>query len=1294
MRSRRLPSCVLLTLALAGLAASGPAQAPAPATEPQGPTLEQAEEQVRAIRATAKDPSSRPETWGVLMMSEIMLLRMRAQQAAGGVPVDDATLAEEQRKLRERIFAEWKAARPGDATPYLAEMQDSVPQERMDDAVLGLLPRFPDDFRLLGRALQILSRREQAKRASELIEAALERHPEKSELYVAAINFYRDVNETRRRELAQAWIERLPGDGNALSAFLGEPPASRDPRESAERVERFVAAGGADPSRIETCGWLLAADHGAYRAAAVRCLNRASEQTQDAGLRAKAAGFLAGAGAGDGEGGLERSLAELPPERRPEAILNAAYALGEGQCDRKLQLLQLLPADGGEAAGSLSNRFSVLRGCETDPPSRAAYLAAFAHGPAEDLPNLLARWFTKVNGQYQEDFGLAPSLVATLEGRLPRESGKVEMWRALDEAYQLAGWDERRAAHLAAWLRGPLAAPDGEELVWLADFREAHDGPQAGLDTLRLAWRKTHDVAVASELADLLLGNGKIDDLAALADDLAGSETAPEAATGTETRGAHLAHLLRARGALLHQNPEAALAQYEAYVDHALYLEPEEAAEYLLTVAGVRGLPAAEQTAQTLCARPSMQSAGATPTQCAARLLAGLGHSQGALQLLEAAAQRSPEDLRLQTSFALAAEQAGAFDRAEAAYRRMLAADPKSETGWSGLGLLAERRGDPRELETLLRQAEQALGEQPANLVLALARSYLAHGQPARAIEILNALRERFPGAYLGQDELQHAYEALSRATPSKSSPVTHRSGGYQLAAYRSSGAGGSGAAPPSAEDLRAAQEAEAAMLGIGGPVDEAKGREIVKRLAQRGNAYANIRLSIWQQAGTQGYAKNPRQADATALPHLPALRAAAEAGVPYAEYLWGTVLLRGISVPKQAAEGGVWLRKAAERNEPWALNNLGWMAENGDGASRNLQEALRWYRRGAEAGNVHSMESVAQLRLLGEEPGLRQPAEGAQWLAKAAERGLPEAVAWYGALLLYGLPGVASDPARARPWLEKANALGQESALYDLGAALLAGAGGPQDEKRGVALIEQEAAKGNPRAMFQLAWQSALGQGTPHDANRAEQWIERAAAWRNDDISLILGAHTEQGEVFRRYFTRGLSTLEKLAASGDAFAGGLAARFYQQQDSGIKQDYARAVALARPAAAAGSTEAMRVLGWAYRLGWGIEADQAKAADWWRRGAEGGNTYCMMWYSQMLLHGDAGKQDNAAGLAWLQRAGERGNAWTIRDLFHYYDAGAYGLPRDPNKTAYWARKALAFNDEESRGWLIAHRMLE
>jgi hypothetical protein len=1287
MRSRRSRSCVVL-IALAGFALAVGAQAP----EPQGPTIEQAEQQVRAVRASLKDPASRPETWGVLMMSEMVLLNLRAQKAAGGAPVDPAALAAEQRKIRDRVFAEWKAARPDDATPYLSEMQGTVPPERMDDAVLALLPRFPDDPRLLNRVTQILCRREQAKAATDLVEAALERHPDRAEFYGVALSLYRTVdNDARRRELVAAWNERLPGDPNALAAFLEEPAATRDPKDSADRVERFVAAAGADASRVDRCGWLLGADQGAYRAAAVRCLAAISDRTKDPQLQARAAGFLAGAG----EGGVERTLGDLPRARRLEAILNAIHALGDGECERKVALLSLLPWDGGEAAGTPSNRLGALRGCETYGPARAAFLDAVARGPADDLRNLLYRWFPKVNGHFQEDadFGLAPRVVAALEERRQREAAKAEVWLALDEAYQLAGWDDRRAAHLAAWTSSSLAPPPADAVTWLADFRDAHDGVQAGVDTLRLAWRRTHDTAVAAALADRLMRAGRMDDFAALVEEL--SDASP--ADATDTQAANLAHLLRARGALLHRDPEGALAHYGAYVDHVPYLRREEAAEYLLVVGGVRGSAAAEQAAQALCAKNSMPSAGATPSQCAANLLSEVGHAQGALQLLEAAAQRAPDDLRLQSSFAMAAEQAGAFDRAEQAYRRMLTVDPKSETYWSGLGRMAERRGDPGEMEAILRQAEQARGDQPPGLVLAAARVYLSHQQPERAIDLLTALRRRFPDAYLGEDELRQAYRDLSAATPRKQSfYVSPRApfGTYAFASMRlAAPAGGGGVQPPSAEDLRAMHEAEAASLGIGGPMDEPKARAIVKRLAAQGNAYANIRLSIWQHAGTQGYTQDARQAAATAQPYLPALRAAAEAGEPYAEYLWGTVLLRGIGSPKQAAEGGAWLRKAAERNEPWALNNLGWMAENGDGAKLDLQEALRWYRRGAEAGNVHSMMSMATLRLAGK-PALHQGAEGAQWLAKAAEIGLPEAVSWYGPLLLYGNADVPAHPERARPWLEKAAAAGDPRGLTALGVSLVSGLGGPVDEKRGIALLQQGADKRNTVAMWQLVWQLALGQGVPRDGVRAEQWIERAALAGNDDPSSLLGASQEaEPEAAKRYFARGLSALEQQAAKGDAFAGGLASRFYQM-GIGVKHDPARALALARPAAAAGSTEAMRVLGWAYRLGEGVEADASQAAAWWRRGAEGGNSYCMMWYSQMLFKGQGGRQDSKTAMAWLERSGEKGNSWAIDDLGNFYDAGAYGIPRDEKKAAYWKRKALGFGNEEARGWLIAHHLLE
>jgi TPR repeat protein len=62
--------------------------------------------------------------------------------------------------------------------------------------------------------------------------------------------------------------------------------------------------------------------------------------------------------------------------------------------------------------------------------------------------------------------------------------------------------------------------------------------------------------------------------------------------------------------------------------------------------------------------------------------------------------------------------------------------------------------------------------------------------------------------------------------------------------------------------------------------------------------------------------------------------------------------------------------------------------------------------------------------------------------------------------------------------------------------------------------------------------------------------------------------------------------------------------------------------------------------------------------------------------------------------ASAERSGERGNAWAIRDLGRFYEEGARGLTRDLNKATDWKRKALAFDDQEARGWLIAHHLLE
>jgi TPR repeat protein len=115
----------------------------------------------------------------------------------------------------------------------------------------------------------------------------------------------------------------------------------------------------------------------------------------------------------------------------------------------------------------------------------------------------------------------------------------------------------------------------------------------------------------------------------------------------------------------------------------------------------------------------------------------------------------------------------------------------------------------------------------------------------------------------------------------------------------------------------------------------------------------------------------------------------------------------------------------------------------------------------------------------------------------------------------------------------------------------------------------------------------------------------------RDDAARLAVGVRPRTRHVGRRTrqrsVARNLRQLEQLAAGGDAFAGGLSARLYLE-GAGVKTDPARALAFVKPAAERGSTEAMRVLGWAYKQGDGVDLDLPQAAAWWRRGAEGGNS--------------------------------------------------------------------------------------
>ncbi|PFB59137.1 hypothetical protein CN268_20030 [Bacillus anthracis] len=119
-------------------------------------------------------------------------------------------------------------------------------------------------------------------------------------------------------------------------------------------------------------------------------------------------------------------------------------------------------------------------------------------------------------------------------------------------------------------------------------------------------------------------------------------------------------------------------------------------------------------------------------------------------------------------------------------------------------------------------------------------------------------------------------------------------------------------------------------------------------------------------------------------------LRRAVEKNYVLAQYSLGMMILKGIFVAQTPGEGEVLLRMVAEKR-PDAMCSLATFLIEGTGVEKNVEEAISWFRRAAETGDVDSMSYYGGKLLLGETIP-QDVEEGEKLLVNAYEKGDEEA--------------------------------------------------------------------------------------------------------------------------------------------------------------------------------------------------------------------------------------------------------------------------------------------------------------
>jgi uncharacterized protein len=200
------------------------------------------------------------------------------------------------------------------------------------------------------------------------------------------------------------------------------------------------------------------------------------------------------------------------------------------------------------------------------------------------------------------------------------------------------------------------------------------------------------------------------------------------------------------------------------------------------------------------------------------------------------------------------------------------------------------------------------------------------------------------------------------------------------------------------------------------------------------------------------------------------------------------------IPEPGAAVIDGKRLAPLADRSDPRAINNVGWLWARGEGGvKQDFKEALNWWKHAAKLGYTPSMNNVGLLYANGH--GVKRDYEEAfKWWMRSAERGNAWAMNAVGDLYENGY-GVPQNYELALNWYREAAREGDGLAMWNIGNLSEQGRGTEQSYPEAARWYRQAAERGTALGMYSLGKLSQAGRAASQaDPAEAYVWYSVAA--------------------------------------------------------------------------------------------------------------------------------------------------------------------------------------------------------
>ena len=334
------------------------------------------------------------------------------------------------------------------------------------------------------------------------------------------------------------------------------------------------------------------------------------------------------------------------------------------------------------------------------------------------------------------------------------------------------------------------------------------------------------------------------------------------------------------------------------------------------------------------------------------------------------------------------------------------------------------------------------------------------------------------------------------------------------------------------------------------------------------------------------------------------------------------------------------WTKKAVEYGDKECQYALAELYFNGLGIEKNEAEAVKWYTKSAEQGDIRSKK-----RLYGYN------------LAKKEEiKKLTVLINCYKTEKINNIVFLIKEYIFNKEMLKYYTIINNLDKCDD------------KFEQGFIKKVNEIAKLGNAKAQILLGRCYEIGIGVKKDENEAVKWCQKAAeqglAVAQYNLAKFylsgIGVLKNNAEAFKWY--------KKAAEQGNVEAQYNLANCYFN-GIGVYKSIKEAFKWYREAAEQGFAEAQNKLGYYYKNGYGVSYDNIETVRWYKKAAEQGNVEAQYNLANCYFNGIGADENKREAVKWYKKAAEQGNAKAQYNLANCYFNGI-GVEQN-NVNAQW-----------------------